>query len=51
MGLFIQGIRAIKNLVKFSRLWEECFQEESRIAAREEKMGNEDQTLTVHSKG
>ena len=47
---FIQGICARKKLVKFSRLWEECSQEEARIAAREEKMGNEDQALTVHSR-
>ena len=47
---FIQGIYARKKLVKFSRLWEECSQEESQIAAREENMGIEDQALTVHSK-
>ena len=47
---FIQGICARKKLVKFSRLWEECSQEEARIAAWEEKMGSEDQALTVHSK-
>ena len=47
---FIQGICARKKLIKFSRLWEECSQEEARIVAREEKMGNEDQALTVHSK-
>ena len=47
---FIQGICARKKLVKFSRLWEECSQEESRIAAQEENMGSEDQALTVHSK-
>ena len=35
---FIQAICARKNLVKFNRLWEECSQEEARIAAREEKM-------------
>ena len=35
---FIQGICARKKLVKFSRLWEECSQEEARIAAREEKI-------------
>ena len=46
---FIQGICARKKLVKFSRLWEECSQEEAQIAAREEKMGSEDQYLTVHS--
>ena len=47
---FIQGICARKKLVKFNRLWEECSQEEARIAAREEKMGSEDQALTAHSK-
>ena len=47
---FIQGICARKKLIKFSRLWEECSQEEARIVAREEKMENEDQALTVHSK-
>ena len=34
---FIQGIYARKKLVKFSRLWEECSQEEARIVAQEEK--------------
>ena len=47
---FIQGIYARKKLVKFSRLWEECSQEEAWIADREENMGSEDQALTVHSK-
>ena len=47
---FIQGICARKKLVKFSRLWEESSQEEAWIANREEKMGIEDQALTVHSK-
>ena len=47
---FIQGICHRKKLVKFKRLWEECSQEEARIAAREEKMGSEDQALTVQSK-
>ena len=47
---FIQGICARKKLVKFSRLWEECSQEEAQIEAREENMGSEDQSLTVHSK-
>ena len=37
-------------LVKFSRLWEEFSQEESRIAAREENMGTEYQALTIQSK-
>ena len=47
---FIQGIYARKKLVKFSRLWEECSQEEAWIVAREENMGSEDQALMVHSK-
>ena len=47
---FIQGICARKKLITFSRLWEECSQEESRIVSQEEKMGNEDQYLTTHTK-
>ena len=47
---FIQGICARNKLVKFSRLWEECSQEEARIAAWEEKIGSEDQALAVQSK-
>ena len=47
---FIQGICARKKLFKFSKLWEECSQEEARIAAREEKMGSEDQDLILQSK-
>ena len=47
---FIQGICPRKKLFKFNRPWEECSQEEARIAAREEKMGSEYQALTVHSK-
>ena len=47
---FIQGICARKKIVKFSRLWEEFSQEEARITTREEKMGSEDQAVTVQSK-
>ena len=47
---FIQGIYARKKLVKFSRLWEDCSQEEARIATREEKMASEDQALIVDTK-
>ena len=47
---FIEGICDRKKLVKFSRIWEECSQEEAWIAAQEEKMGSEDQALMVHSK-
>ena len=34
---FIQGICAKKKLITFSRLWEECAQEEARLITREEK--------------
>ena len=47
---FIQGICARKKFFKFSRLWEECSQEEARILAREENMGSEYQALIVQSK-
>ena len=47
---FIQGICARNKLLNFSRLWEECSQEEPRIEAQEEKMGSEDQALIVQSK-
>ena len=47
---FIQEIYSRRKLVTFSRLWEEFSQEEARIVAQEEKMGSEDQDLTVHSK-
>ena len=36
----IQGICARRKLIAFSRMWEECSQEEDRIASREENMGN-----------
>ena len=47
---FIQGIYARKKLVKFSRLWEECSEEEARILALEEKMESEDQDPIIQSK-
>ena len=49
-GSFIQGICARRNLVTFNKLWEECSQEEARIVAREQNMGNEYQALIVHTK-
>ena len=50
MDSFIQGIYARNKLVKFSRLWEECSQEEAHIVSQEENMGRQHQALTVHSK-
>ena len=47
---FIQGIFERRRLVYFSRLQEECAQEEARLVTREENMGEtEDQALTVHT--
>jgi hypothetical protein len=47
---FIQGICSRNKLHKFSRLWEECNQEEASTVAREEKVAYEDQSLAVHTK-
>jgi hypothetical protein len=46
----IQGIFSRKKLTKFIRLWEDCNQEEAKIAAREEKMEDEDQALSYHTR-
>ena len=49
---FIRGICLRRKLTKFQKLWEECVQEEERIATREEQLNeNEDQALTAHNKG
>jgi hypothetical protein len=47
---FIQGIFSRKKLPKFSRLWEDCNQEDARTATREEKMVDEDQALAIHTR-
>ena len=48
---FIKGICSRRKLTKFSRLWEDCTQEEPRQEAREEKLGNEeDRSLTIHAR-
>ena len=48
---FIRKICARKKLTKFSRLWEECIQEEGRISNREGKLNdNEDEALASHVK-
>ena len=47
---FIRGICARRKLTKFSKLWEECVQEEGRIENREEKLNeDEDQALVSHA--
>ena len=48
---FIQGIYSRGKLIKFSKLWEECTQEEARSVVREEKLGNdENQALVAHAR-
>jgi hypothetical protein len=39
-----------KKIPKFSRIWEDRNQEEARIAARQEKMADEDQALAAHTR-
>ena len=50
MGLFHSRDPFQKEVTQVHRLWEECSQEEARIAAREEKMGSEYQAIIVQSK-
>ena len=48
---FIQRICSRRRLTKFKRLWEECTQEEARLEAREEKLGEDgNQALAAHTK-
>ena len=48
---FIRGICVRRKLTKFSRLWEECVQEEGGIANREEKLNDDEhQDLVAHAK-
>ena len=45
---YIRGICSRRKLIKFSRLWEECAQEEARLGGREEKLSDdEDQALAA----
>jgi hypothetical protein len=49
---FIQTICARKEELHFDSLWEECLQEEARIANREIVLSrDEDQALVAHTKG
>jgi hypothetical protein len=49
---FIQTICARKEKLQFDSLWEECVQEEARVANREAVLlRDEDQALTAHAKG
>jgi hypothetical protein len=49
---FIQTICARKDKLQFDSLWEECVQEEARVANREALLSrDEDQALATHTKG
>jgi hypothetical protein len=49
---FIQMICAIMEKLKFDGLWEECIQEQTRVANREALLArDEDQVLATHTKG
>jgi hypothetical protein len=49
---FIQTIFSRKEKLQFDSLWEECVQEEARVANREAVLlGDEDQALATHAKG
>jgi hypothetical protein len=49
---FIQTICARKEKLKFDNLWEECIQEETRVANRETLLArDDDQALATHTKG
>jgi hypothetical protein len=47
---FIHGISSRRKLTMFNRLREDCTQEEARLAAREENLGNDDQALATHAR-
>jgi hypothetical protein len=49
---FIQTICARKHKLQFDSLWEECVQEESRVANQEALLSRDgDQALATHTKG
>ena len=48
---FIKGICSQRKLMKFSKLREDCTQEEVRLEAREEKLGDEEnQAIAAHAR-
>jgi hypothetical protein len=50
--VFIQTICAKKEELHFDSMWEECIQEEARVANREALLSrDEDQALVAHTKG
>jgi hypothetical protein len=52
LDAFIQTVCARREKLKFDSLWEECIQEESRVANREALLSRDkDQSLATHTKG
>ena len=47
---FIQTMCARKESMKFDIVWEDCIQEEARIANREALLKEDDQVLATHTK-
>ena len=47
---FIQMMCARKESMKFDVVWEDCIQEETRVANREALLKEDDQALATHTK-
>ena len=47
---FIQTMCARKESLKFDTVWEDCIQEEARVANREALLKEDDQALATHMK-
>ena len=47
---FIQTLCARKESMKFDIVWEDCIQEEARVANREALLREDDQALAIHTK-
>ena len=48
--VFIQTICARKESLQFEILWEECVQEEARVANREALLRDDDHPLATHAR-
>ena len=47
---FIQTLCSRKESMKFDIVWEDCIQEEDRVANREALLKEDDQDLAIHNK-
>ena len=47
---FIHTLYARKKSMKFDIVWEDCIQEEARVANREALLREDDQALAIHTK-